>query len=52
VKMFQFIQQITLIYKQRITIRTLEHAWCFMEWPEKIDNLLPENTVSVYIKSK
>ena len=29
-----------------------ENAWCFMEWPEKIDNLLPENTVSVYIKSK
>jgi tRNA threonylcarbamoyladenosine biosynthesis protein TsaE len=29
-----------------------ENAWCFMEWPEKIDNLLPENTVSVYIKTE
>lgn len=24
---------------------------CFIEWPEKIDNLLPENTVSVYIRT-
>ena len=23
---------------------------CFIEWPEKIDQLLPENTVSVYIR--
>lgn len=24
-----------------------EESWCFMEWPEKINNLLPENTVFV-----
>lgn len=27
-----------------------EDAWCFMEWPEKIDNLIPSNCVSVYIE--
>jgi tRNA threonylcarbamoyladenosine biosynthesis protein TsaE len=27
-----------------------EDAWCFMEWPEKIDNLLPENCVEVSIE--
>lgn len=26
-----------------------EETWCFMEWPEKIDNLIPENCVSVCI---
>jgi len=26
-----------------------ENAWCFMEWPEKIGNLLPENSVMVRI---
>ncbi|MDA7803714.1 tRNA (adenosine(37)-N6)-threonylcarbamoyltransferase complex ATPase subunit type 1 TsaE [Crocinitomix sp.] len=26
-----------------------EDAYCFMEWPEKIDNLLPENCVTVTI---
>ncbi|RLD39034.1 MAG: tRNA (adenosine(37)-N6)-threonylcarbamoyltransferase complex ATPase subunit type 1 TsaE [Bacteroidetes bacterium] len=25
---------------------------CLMEWPEKIENLLPENCVYVYIKSE
>lgn len=29
-----------------------EDAYCFIEWPEKIDNLLPENCVSVYIESE
>lgn len=24
--------------------------YCFVEWPEKIENLLPEDAVSVYIK--
>ncbi|MCW3085348.1 MAG: tsaE [Bacteroidetes bacterium] len=24
-------------------------AWCFIEWPEKIDGLLPDNTVQVSI---
>jgi tRNA threonylcarbamoyladenosine biosynthesis protein TsaE len=24
--------------------------YCFIEWPEKIQNLLPENSYSVYIK--
>jgi len=27
-----------------------EDAWCFIEWPEKIDNLLPENCVEVSIE--
>jgi tRNA threonylcarbamoyladenosine biosynthesis protein TsaE len=26
-----------------------EDAWCFMEWPEKIGNFLPVNTVMVNI---
>ncbi len=26
-----------------------EDAYCFMEWPERIDNLIPENCVSVHI---
>jgi len=26
--------------------------YCFIEWPEKIANLLPENTIWVYIRSK
>lgn len=25
--------------------------YCFIEWPEKISNLLPENTIWVYIRS-
>jgi len=25
--------------------------YCFIEWPEKIANLLPENTIWVYIRS-
>lgn len=25
---------------------------CFMEWPEKIANLLPDNTIWVYIRKK
>lgn len=25
--------------------------YCFIEWPEKIKNLLPENTIWVYIRS-
>lgn len=29
-----------------------EGNWCFMEWPERIDNLLPENCVSVNIKTE
>jgi tRNA threonylcarbamoyladenosine biosynthesis protein TsaE len=29
-----------------------EGAWCFMEWPEKIDNLLPENYVRVDITTE
>jgi tRNA threonylcarbamoyladenosine biosynthesis protein TsaE len=28
-----------------------EDAYCFMEWPSKIANLLPENTVFVSIES-
>lgn len=28
-----------------------ENAYCFMEWPSKIANLLPENTVFVSIES-
>ncbi len=24
--------------------------WCFIEWPEKIPNLLPENVTMVYIR--
>lgn len=27
-----------------------ENAYCFIEWPERIDNLIPENCVSVYIE--
>ncbi|MFT5820856.1 MAG: tRNA threonylcarbamoyladenosine biosynthesis protein TsaE [Crocinitomix sp.] len=27
-----------------------ENAYCFIEWPEKIDNLIPENCVSVHIE--
>lgn len=27
-----------------------EDAWCFIEWPEKIDNLIPQNCVSVHIE--
>ena len=27
-----------------------EDAYCFMEWPEKIDNLIPQNCVSVHIE--
>jgi tRNA threonylcarbamoyladenosine biosynthesis protein TsaE len=27
-----------------------EDAYCFMEWPERIDNLIPENCVSVHIE--
>lgn len=26
-------------------------SYCFIEWPEKVDNLLPENTVWVNIRS-
>jgi tRNA threonylcarbamoyladenosine biosynthesis protein TsaE len=26
-------------------------GYCFIEWPEKVDNLLPENTVWVNIRS-
>lgn len=26
-------------------------GYCFVEWPEKVDNLLPENTVWVNIRS-
>ncbi len=26
-------------------------GYCFIEWPEKIPNLLPENTISVQIRS-
>lgn len=26
--------------------------YCFVEWPEKIENLLPENAVSIYINGK
>ena len=29
-----------------------EGAWCFMEWPEKIDNLLPDNYVRVDITTE
>jgi tRNA threonylcarbamoyladenosine biosynthesis protein TsaE len=25
---------------------------CFVEWPEKIKNLLPDNTIWVYIRKK
>jgi len=28
-----------------------ENAYCFMEWPDKIANLLPENSVFVSIES-
>lgn len=24
-------------------------SWCFMEWPERIEELLPDETVKVYI---
>ena len=27
-----------------------ENAYCFMEWPERIHNLIPENCVSVHIE--
>ncbi|MDG1914946.1 MAG: tRNA (adenosine(37)-N6)-threonylcarbamoyltransferase complex ATPase subunit type 1 TsaE [Crocinitomix sp.] len=27
-----------------------EDAYCFIEWPERIDNLIPENCVSVHIE--
>jgi tRNA threonylcarbamoyladenosine biosynthesis protein TsaE len=27
-------------------------GYCFIEWPEKIANLLPENTIWVYIRMK
>lgn len=26
--------------------------YCFIEWPEKISNLLPENTIWAYIRSR
>ncbi|MBI1836703.1 MAG: tRNA (adenosine(37)-N6)-threonylcarbamoyltransferase complex ATPase subunit type 1 TsaE [Flavobacteriia bacterium] len=26
-------------------------CYCFIEWPEKIQNLLPENTIWVYIRT-
>ena len=25
------------------------NAWCFIEWPEKVENLLPLDAVSIYI---
>lgn len=25
------------------------NSWCFIEWPEKVENLLPLETVSVYL---
>lgn len=25
--------------------------YCFIEWPEKIENLIPENTIWVYLRS-
>lgn len=28
------------------------NAWCFMEWPEKIEELLPEETVKVFISEE
>lgn len=27
-----------------------DNAYCFIEWPEKISNLLPSNTIWVYIR--
>jgi tRNA threonylcarbamoyladenosine biosynthesis protein TsaE len=27
-------------------------AFCFIEWPEKIENLLPKNTIWVYIRKE
>ncbi len=26
-----------------------QNAWCFVEWPEKIPNLLPENAISIQL---
>jgi tRNA threonylcarbamoyladenosine biosynthesis protein TsaE len=28
------------------------NAFCFIEWPEKIENLLPKNTIWVYIRKE
>ncbi len=27
-----------------------KNAWCFVEWPQNVENLLPLDTVSIYIE--
>jgi tRNA threonylcarbamoyladenosine biosynthesis protein TsaE len=39
-------------YDMGIEEMLFSNGYCFIEWPEKITNLLPENTIWVYIRKE
>lgn len=46
---FYRIEEEEEVYDIGIEEYFYNNAWCFIEWPEKVENLLPLDAVSIYI---
>lgn len=49
---FYRIKDIAEVYNMGYEEYLYSNAYCFIEWPELIEELLPEETVKVYIEEK
>lgn len=49
---FYRIKDIVEVYNMGYEEYFYSNAYCFMEWPQLVEELLPEETVSVYIEEK
>ncbi len=49
---FYRIESVDEVYDIGYEDYFFSESYCFMEWPEKIDALLPEETVKVYINEE